>query len=583
VKSALQHPLESRSGTSPLTLGTRGSALALHQARYAVDRLTAAHDGLAVQMQVITSEGDIDKDSPLTEIGGRGVFTSSLQQALTLGHIDSAVHSSKDVPSITASGLVIAAFPHREDARDVVVSRHGVGLEALPPRPVIGTSSRRRAVQVMALRPDARIIELRGNIDTRLRKSMAEPYDAVILAGAGLARMGWTDRLTEVLPVEKFTPAPGQGALAIETRESPDPAYNMVRAIDDSRVRQALEVERSFLRGVGGGCTTPLGAHAVIETLHGRALVRFFGMLARDDGQGLTRVYEEWLLERAVKAAFDLSRAMVQEVRPRRVFGGGTERVRQLRGMKVIVTGSGDFASRAAVEVQSRGGEPILLPTIRIDPPGNRRALEDALDHLRRGEFDHLVLTSRQGVEVLDPTLRTLASGLASIGAIGEATAAALRQLGIEPDLVADDSRGEGMLAALADRVRPGQRVLLPVSSRARPVLAEGLRNLGAGVTRVDAYETRVITDADPEVARLVERGEIGAVLLASPSAVAGFVAQLGALLPALSGATFVAIGQVTADAMITSHLPVHAVPSTPAVEAMVDSLATMLWGEDPS
>src|SRR5690606_7732733 len=214
-----------------------------------------------------------------------------------------------------------------------------------PANPVVGTSSRRRAVQVLAIRPDAQIVDLRGNIDTRLRKAMGEPYDAVILAAAGLSRMGWIDRATEILPVDRFIPAPGQGALAIETRVAPDPATGAVAALDDPRIRQALEVERAFLRGIGGGCTTPLGAHAIVETLHGQTLVRFHAMLARDDGEGLTRIYEEWPADRAVDAAFDAARSLVQEVRPNRIFGAAQTPDRQLRGLKVRVTGSADLVA----------------------------------------------------------------------------------------------------------------------------------------------------------------------------------------------------------------------------------------------
>ncbi len=437
-------------GRAPLVIGTRGSALALHQAHYVADRLAAAHPDMPVQVQVVSSEGDIDKDSPLTKIGGRGVFTSSLQRALAMRQVDVAVHSSKDVPSLSAAGLAIAAFPQREDPRDVVVSRHGLPLAELPPNPVVGTSSRRRAVQVLDLRPDAHVIELRGNIDTRLKKAMAEPYDAVILAAAGLTRMGWSDRATEVLPVDRFTPAPGQGALAIETRVAPDPAFDFAAALDDPRIRQSLEIERAFLRGIGGGCTTPLGAHAVIETLHGRVIARFYGMLARDDGTGLTRVYEEWPVEAAVEAAFDAARTLVQEINPNRVLGAGWEETRQLRGMNVIVTGTDELATSLADEVRRRDGTPVLVPTIRIAPPVNPRPLSDAMRRLAEGGFEHLVLTSRQGVNAVADTLRDLPPDAVRVTAIGPGTAAALRDLGVEPAHVSADSRQEGVLDTLS-------------------------------------------------------------------------------------------------------------------------------------
>ncbi|HYH13104.1 MAG TPA: hydroxymethylbilane synthase, partial [Thermomicrobiales bacterium] len=423
--------------TPSLVIGTRGSALALHQANYVAGRIGAAFPAHEIRVAVISSEGDVDKESPLTRIGGRGVFTSSLQRALTLGEVDLAVHSSKDLPSISAAGLAIAAFPQREDPRDVVVSRHNVPLAELPAKPVIGTSSRRRAVQVLAIRPDAQIVDLRGNIDTRLRKASTGPYDAVILAAAGLTRMGWIDRATEILPVDRFTPAPGQGALAIETRETPDMAYGIVATLDDARIRQALEVERAFLRGIGGGCTTPLGAHATIETLHGQPVVRFHAMVARDDGEGLTRIYEEWPVALAAEAAFEAAMALVREVHPNRVFGASREQASQLHGMRVLVTGTDELATELREEIVRRGGEPVLVPTIRIEPPEDQRPLREALDELRAGAFDHLVLTSRQGVGSIADTLVELPRAAVKIAAIGQATASALRQLGIEPAIVA--------------------------------------------------------------------------------------------------------------------------------------------------
>jgi hydroxymethylbilane synthase len=578
--SRTTQPPVSTGATTSLTLGTRGSALALHQARDVAGLLATAHPGIEVAIRVVSSEGDIDKTSPLTTIGGRGVFTSSLQRALNAGEIDLAVHSSKDVPSISATGLVLAAFPQREDPRDVVVSRHGAGLADLPPNPVIGTSSRRRAVQVLALRPDATIADLRGNIDTRLRKAEGDQYDAVILAAAGLSRMGWTDRATELLPVDRFTPAPGQGALAVETREGGD-AHALIAAIDEPRIRQAMEVERAFLRGIGGGCTTPLGAHATMETLHGQVVVRFFGMLARDDGEGLTRAYEEWPVDVAATAAFELAKAMVADVGPNRVLGAGLERGRQLHGMRVLVTGTDELVAGASGEVARRGGEPVAVPTIRISPPEDAEALAAVAAMLERGDADRVVFTSSQGVAALETALTRMPLRSVAVAAIGEATASRLRDLGVEPDLVAARSQAEGLLAELRDRVAPGERVVLPVSSRARSVLADGLHALGVEVIRVDAYATEIITEPDPGTEALIADGAIGAVLLASPSAVEGFVRQYGTLLPAMSGATFVAIGPVTASAMRSHGLPVHAVAPRPAAAGMVEALADYLWGND--
>lgn len=570
-------------GHETLILGTRGSALALHQAQIVASLLGAIDSAIEVRIQAVSSEGDADKVSPLTEIGGRGVFTSSLQRALTRGEIDAAVHSCKDVPSISATGLSLAAFPQREDSRDALVSRHGTALAQLPPNPVVGTSSRRRAVQILERRPDAKLLDIRGNIDTRLRKAAAEPYDAVVLAAAGLARMGWRDRIVELLPVEAFTPAPGQGALVVETREAPDPVERIVAEIDDPYVRMALEVERSFLRGIGGGCTTPLGAHAEVGTIHGHVRIRFHAMLARDDGHGLTRTYEEWPLDGAIERAFDTAKAMVRHVRPNSVSGGGIETTRQLRGQKVIATGTEALVDAVVAEIMRRGGEPVVVPTIRIAPPADSQPLIDAKRSLQGGDFDWLIFTSRQAVLSFRDVLPQAALGPIRIAAIGPSTQQALVECGIAADVVAEDSKQEGMLSAMLPVLRKGDRVLLPTSDRARSVLSNGLTAHGAIVSDVAAYQTQLVERPSADVVNMVQRGEIGAVLLASPSAVEAFILQLGSLLPVMSGASFVAIGDVTAKAMSDHGLPVHAVAKTPGSIEMVDALAEYLWGDHRS
>ena len=225
-----------------LRIGTRGSALALWQAESVQQLLAEKHPDQQPDLVVIKPEGDIDKHSSLRQIGGRGVFTSALQQRMLANEIDAAVHSCKDLPSLAPHGIAIAAFPQREDSRDALISRHGVGLEELPANPVIGTSSRRRSAQILQVRPDADIRELRGNIDTRLRKGESDEFDAVILAAAGLKRMGWDDRITTLLPVDVSCPAPGQGALAIETRVDPDPVWDVISSLDDKDIRTAVMV-----------------------------------------------------------------------------------------------------------------------------------------------------------------------------------------------------------------------------------------------------------------------------------------------------------------------------------------------------
>lgn len=267
------------SNARPVRVGTRGSALALAQTALAIAALTAADPATTYEPTIIRTEGDRDKTTPLTVIGGQGVFTVALQDALLRGEADMAVHSAKDLPPATPAGLVLAAFLERADPRDVFISRHGVGLAALPSGARVGTSSRRRAVQARAINPGIEIVELRGNLDTRLRKSAAPDYDGIIVAAAGLDRMGWQERITEYLPVDRFVPSPGQGAIGIECRADDAAMIARLAKIEHSPTRNAVTAERTLLVAAGAGCTMPLAGYA---EPHDDTL-RLWGMAADTD------------------------------------------------------------------------------------------------------------------------------------------------------------------------------------------------------------------------------------------------------------------------------------------------------------
>ncbi len=251
-----------------LRIGTRGSRLALIQTERVIDILRDRYPDLVCEPVVISTQGDRDKQSPLSEIGGQAVFSKDLQQAILSGEVDCGVHSAKDLTSTLPDGLMLAAILDRADPRDALISRHPGGLTGLPDRARVGTSSRRRIAQLRLARPDLEPVELRGNVDTRLAKVLDDPngpYDAAILAVAGLERLGWDERICEYLPVELFTPAPGQGALGVDCRTSDRATRALLAEIADANATAEVEAERAFLRTVGGGCRSPLAAHARIE------------------------------------------------------------------------------------------------------------------------------------------------------------------------------------------------------------------------------------------------------------------------------------------------------------------------------
>ena len=251
----------------PIRIGTRGSKLALAQAEETKRRLLAAHDlpEEAVELVVIKTTGDAVRDRPLADIGGKGLFTKEIEEALLEGRIDLAVHSMKDVPAELPDGLAIACHLPREDARDAFISLKYASIDALPAGAVVGTSSVRRAAQLLRLRPDVEIVPFRGNVDTRLRKLADGVADATFLACAGLNRLGLADRITQAVPEDVMLPAVAQGAIGIETRKDDARIRELLAPLNDADTAVRVAAERGFLERLEGSCRTPLAAHAVIR------------------------------------------------------------------------------------------------------------------------------------------------------------------------------------------------------------------------------------------------------------------------------------------------------------------------------
>ena len=267
---------------SSMRIGTRGSPLALAQARTVRDALAGAHglDPDSIELRVIRTSGDMVQDRALTDIGGKGLFTKEIDQALIEGTIDLAVHSAKDLPTVLPLELIIAGYLPREDARDAFISRKAMTLAELAPGAVVGTASLRRQAMVKRLRPDLAVTVLRGNVETRLCKLEEDAVDATLLAIAGLNRLGRADAATSILSVEAFTPAVGQGAIAICTRLDDERTRALLAAITDADTGHALAAERAFLAVLDGSCRTPIGGHAVASG----DTVQFHGVLLRPDG-----------------------------------------------------------------------------------------------------------------------------------------------------------------------------------------------------------------------------------------------------------------------------------------------------------
>jgi hydroxymethylbilane synthase len=245
-----------------LVIGTRGSQLALWQAHFVRDTLTRLHSGLTVELKTIKTEGDRDTHAPVAQLSGKGVFIKEIEDALLSNDVDLAVHSMKDVPTAIPDGLTIAAVCEREDVRDAVISRSRKKLAALPAKALIGTSSLRRQALLKHFCPHLEIATLRGNLNTRLRKLEEGQYDAILLARAGLVRLGWDDRITETLSTEVALPAVAQGAIGIECRQEDTATISLLSQLNHEPTAAAVEGERALLRELEGGCQVPIGAWA---------------------------------------------------------------------------------------------------------------------------------------------------------------------------------------------------------------------------------------------------------------------------------------------------------------------------------
>ena len=323
-----------------LRLGTRGSLLALAQARWVRERLEASRPGLSVGLVIIRTRGDRVLDSPLYHVGGKGLFIKEIEEALLRGEIDLAVHSVKDVPAELPAGLHLAAFPEREDPRDVLISRGGLPLDMLPPGALVGTSSLRRQAQILALRPDLEVRPLRGNVDTRLRKLDEAQVDAIVLASAGLCRLGLAEspgsqsgneprakthdlqtsqvhggraahigRAMQFLDPEAMIPAVGQGALGLECRQDDAVVNRLLEPLNHGPTSIAVSAERSFLHRLGGGCQVPVAAYACISD----DKLLMHAMAARPDGTQMARGRREAPLAQAEAAGASLAEELLEK------------------------------------------------------------------------------------------------------------------------------------------------------------------------------------------------------------------------------------------------------------------------------
>ena len=305
---------------SLIRIGTRGSKLALAQANWVKARLEEQHPGLAVELVIIKTSGDKLKDVPLAQLGGKGLFIKEIEEALFAGQVDLAVHSLKDMPAEVPAGLIIAAVPPREDCRDAFISNNYATLAAIPPGGRVGTGSLRRRVQLLNLRPDLEVVPLRGNVDTRLRKLAEEGLDAIILAAAGLARLGLSHVSRDFLSPKEMLPAISQGALGLEVRAADTRTREFIAFLDDPVTHAAVTAERGFLARLEGGCVVPVAGLARVED----GTLSFEALIGDLDGRQIIRGQ----ITGAPAAADSLGRTLAERL----LDQGGREILAQIYG-----------------------------------------------------------------------------------------------------------------------------------------------------------------------------------------------------------------------------------------------------------
>jgi len=525
-----------------VVIGTRGSALALAQTTLVASRL-----GDDVEVRVLRTAGD-RSERPIRTLGD-GAFVATIEDALLRREIDLAVHSLKDLPTAERDGLVIAAVPEREDPRDVLVTATRGGLSSLPAGAVVGTSSPRRAAFLRAMRPDATTREIRGNVDTRIRKVRDGEYDAAVLALAGLRRLEVPVGDSEILDAYAMPPAPGQGALAIQCRADDRVLRKRLAALDHPDSHIAVRTERAVLATLGASCTLRLGTLASVQDGAIRLAAAFAvgEEIVRFDGTGRESVSVAAAAARALSASF-------------------------LDGLIVVLTRDDEDDRELAEDLVALRARVLIAPCIRTEPIADDTALKRALTQV--GAEDLIVVTSRAGARVIGSSGVTLQ---APVAAVGWATAEQLHLSGVSPRFV---SRAPSAVELGREVPLPRGTILLARSDRATAELPSILRSRGAQVREQIAYRTVVGMSGEIESVRdTIASGRRPLVVFASPSAVEGFVREIG--VRSLEHTRPVAIGPTTAKpiAELTGIAPTTA--RSPDVLGLVSAVVAVARREE--
>jgi len=564
------------SATVALTIGTRASALAMVQATI----LREALDAIDVETRIVTITTDGDVRAPDTA-WGEGAFVTAIETALIDGRIDVAIHSAKDVPTDEDRRLAIAAYLPRADPRDALVVAAAdadvspvVDLTSLPVGSRVGTDSPRRTAFLLARRPDLQVHPIHGNVDTRLRRLDAGETDALVLASAGLDRLGRSDRIASRLNAAWMPPAPGQGALAIQTRSNDTRARDLIAQLDHPPTRQAVELEGSILARSGGGCRAPLG---VLVDEDGEDLVVTAGYARPDGGMAIMTTRRG-----AGGRVAGLAAAVVDELAER-----ATRQALDDAAPRVLLTRPVDQSAATALALVDRGFAPLVVPSIAIEnvPSGD---LDDAVREF--GGFEWVVITSVNALRALTVAAAQIGVDVADAGpselrwaAIGRTTANAMRESGIRVDF--RPARADVRTLAAELPIEPGSRLLLPRGDLTDDALPSDLTGRGAVVTSVTAYRTTAAPAGSIPLLEAALTELPVAVVVTSGSTVRGLLALSTAIgaEERVRAIPLVAIGSSTATEARRLGLTVSGVATSQGPGGLADAVAEVVLAAVPA
>ena len=510
-----------------IRIGTRGSQLALYQANVVKEELEKKFPGYLFQIVVIKTKGDKILDVPLSKIGDKGLFTKELETAMFDNEIDMAVHSLKDLPTRFPEGVVLGAVLKRGEVRDALISTTKRSLKELTSADVIATSSLRRKAQLLRINKDFKIVEIRGNVNTRIRK-MEEGYCTVmVMAGAGLLRLGMENYISELIDPELMIPACSQGAIAIEIRENDPAIAGIVGAINDQNTLLATEAERAFLRTLEGGCQIPVGSYSRING----DKFELTGFISSINGEEFLTEKQEGPLDQAVELAVQMAESLQNK--------GGREILEAIRidnpfDKKDLPLSGKIFISTRAAEtgdtlpdlLTAQGATVFPLPMIEIKPAILKP--EEVAEIKQLSSYDWLFFTSRNGVahffkQLIDLTGSSELPATLKVAVVGAKTSSELEYYGYSPTFTGKEHGSSELAAEFRNAFQPvNQKILLSLGNLADDTLKSQLGAVNQ-VDRVDVYETCQPKQADPAAIKRITEGQYDMILFTSPSTFAHF------------------------------------------------------------